>query len=253
MKAFNFRFYSTSSFKFIPKSQPIAQTELEKLNEFISKSKRLCILSGAGLSTESGIPDYRSENVGLYATSKNRPVQYSDFIKSEEMRTRYWARNYIAWPTFSSFQPNKSHLILADWEHNGKVFHHVTQNVDSLLTKAGCVRLSELHGSAFRVSCLDCDFKINRHEMQNLIEKQNKNWSAISTQIAPDSDVHLTPEQIKGFSLPLCPKCSKNRLKPDIVFFGDNVAKELVNLINEKVTHSDALLLIGTTVHVSAK
>jgi NAD-dependent deacetylase sirtuin 4 len=86
---------TAESLKYVPKSQPISKEDLEKLNEFIFKSKRLFIISGAGLSTESGIPDYRSEGVGLYATSKNRPVQYNEFLKSEQMRTRYWARNYI--------------------------------------------------------------------------------------------------------------------------------------------------------------
>ncbi len=156
----------------------------------------------------------------------------------------------IGWPIFSSFKPNRSHFILADWEHKGKVFHHVTQNVDSLLTKAGCERLSELHGSAYRVICLDCDFKISRHDMQNLIKDQNKKWFAQSDLLAPDSDVHLTEEQIKGFSLPICPKCSNKRLKPELVFFGDNVPKQLVNFINEKLSQSDAILVIGSTIQV---
>lgn len=109
---FKIRFYSTinyqnlshndknivlgvENFKYVPKCQPVATSDLERLNEFVYKSKRLFILSGAGLSTESGIPDYRSEGVGLYATSKNRPMNYSDFLKSEKLRSRYWARNYV--------------------------------------------------------------------------------------------------------------------------------------------------------------
>lgn len=140
--------------------------------------------------------------------------------------------------------------MLYEWEKRGKVYHHVTQNVDSLLTKAGCTRITELHGATSRVLCLDCDFKISRVEFQTIIRELNKDWSAVSNTIAPDSDVQLTEEQIKGFCMPRCPKCNGGRLKPDIVFFGDNVDRRIVESVNEKIAFSDALLVVGSTIQV---
>ena len=107
-------------------------------------------LTGAGISTESGIPDYRSEGVGLYARSSNRPVQYIDFVKHAHIRQRYWARNYVGWPKFGYFLPNSSHKTLSRWEDMGKLHWLVTQNVDALHYKAGSKKVTELHGSAHR-------------------------------------------------------------------------------------------------------
>ena len=136
--------------KFIPVCNDPSQADVARLQEFLDKHQRLFVLTGAGLSTESGIPDYRSEGVGLYATSPNRPVQYIDFLKKDQIRQRYWARNYIGWPRFSSFQPNRCHYILSDWERRGRIHWLVTQNVDALHFKAGSQRVTELHGSTHR-------------------------------------------------------------------------------------------------------
>lgn len=110
-------------------------------------------MTGAGISTESGIPDYRSEGVGLYARTDRRPIQHAEFIRSTTARQRYWARNFVGWPQFSSHQPNKAHLVLRDWEKLGKLHWLVTQNVDALHTKAGSQRMTELHGCTHRYSC----------------------------------------------------------------------------------------------------
>lgn len=236
--------------KFVPKHNKPSNEEILKISDFLNKSKRLLVISGAGLSTESGIPDYRSEGVGLYATSKNRPMEYQDFLKSEEKRRRYWARNYVGWPLWSSFKPNKSHLLMRKWEDIGKIHHHVTQNVDSLLTKAGCQRITELHGSSYRVACIDCGFKLTRDAMQRYIHSNNQNWNVKSTQLAPDADVQLTEEQIKGFTLPPCPQCKQNRLKPEIIFFGDSVPKPIVEYVFQKTSESDALLVLGSSLQV---
>ena len=112
---------SAQSLPFVPVSEEANAAEVERLAEFVSQSKKLFVLTGAGISTESGIPDYRSEGVGLYATSTNRPVQYMDFLKNAEIRQRYWARNYVGWPRFSSFLPNEGHKILSNWERTGKI------------------------------------------------------------------------------------------------------------------------------------
>ncbi|WAR04031.1 SIR4-like protein [Mya arenaria] len=216
-----------SSNIFVPRSEAPRQEDLDRLQEFVNCSKRLLVLTGAGLSTESGIPDYRSEGVGLYARSSNRPVQYQDFVKYPEIRQRYWARNYVGWPKFGYFLPNSCHEALAQWERVGRLHWLVTQNVDALHHKAGSRQVTELHGSGHRVMCLQCDQRMSRVEMQALIVHHNPDWKAEAGDMAPDADVQLTTQQIQGFKVPPCPKCGGD-LKPEITFFGDNVAKETV-------------------------
>ena len=123
---------------------------VQTLDDHIGKSGHLFVITGAGISTESGIRDYRSEDVGLYAISESRPIQYTDFLKSAVNRKRYWARNYVGWPEFSTREPNGGHFALAELEKLGKIHWLVTQNVDALHTKAGSQRLSELHGCSHR-------------------------------------------------------------------------------------------------------
>ncbi len=118
-----------SNLTFVPHHESVHESELEQLQELVDTSTSVLVLSGAGVSTESGIPDYRSEGVGLYARSNHRPIQHQDFMKSATMRQRYWARNFVGWPNFSSVQPNTSHMALAAWERLGKLTGIVTQNV----------------------------------------------------------------------------------------------------------------------------
>jgi NAD-dependent deacetylase sirtuin 4 len=116
---------STAHLPFVPQCSDASEEQIAQLSDFVSHSKKLFVVTGAGISTESGIPDYRSEGVGLYATSKNRPVQYTEFLKNATSRQRYWARNYVGWPRFSSFQPNESHKILSRWERERKLHWYV--------------------------------------------------------------------------------------------------------------------------------
>lgn len=122
----------------------------QELDDHIANSRNLFVITGAGISTESGIRDYRSEDVGLYAISDSRPIQYADFVNSAANRKRYWARNYVGWPEFSTREPNGGHFALAQLENLGKVHWLVTQNVDALHAKAGSQRVSELHGCSQR-------------------------------------------------------------------------------------------------------
>ncbi|CAF0827715.1 unnamed protein product [Adineta steineri] len=245
-------FFSTLASKeiYIPQYREPSADEINKLQEFISQSKRLFIISGAGISTESGIPDYRSEGVGLYARTTNRPMMYQEFLTNPKRYRMYWARNYVGWPTFSAFQPNQTHKTFANWETQNKVFWHVTQNVDSLLTKAGCELLSELHGCSARVVCVDCGYKgITREQLQEIISKDNPVWTAQSNTINPDADVYLTEEQLSDFKPPRCPQCS-GRIRPDVTFFGANVDRGLVNFIKEQLSKSDAVLVAGSSLEV---
>ncbi|GFO08611.1 NAD-dependent protein deacylase [Plakobranchus ocellatus] len=235
--------------RFIPLCSNPSASDLAKLQKFLDMHPSIFVLTGAGLSTESGIPDYRSEGVGLYATSPNRPVQYVDFLKSSQIRQRYWARNYIGWPRFSSFQPNRCHYILSDWERKGRIHWLVTQNVDALHYKAGSQRVTELHGSTHRVLCLSCNYRITRHAFQTMIDEANRNWSLdIPTVMAdrPDGDVDLDSDVIKEFVVPPCPSCG-GILKPEVTFFGDNVPKTVVHEVLEKMFQADAVLVLGSS------
>lgn len=157
---------------------------------------------GAGISTESGIPDYRSADVGLYARSKNRPIIYQQFISKPEVRLRYWARNYVGWPRFSSMLPNYTHTFLKKLENKNKLVHIITQNVDNLHTKAGSKKVLELHGTAYIVHCLECDYSINRHQFQDILLNLNPQVSISKLyNIRPDGDVELTPVRINIFTL----------------------------------------------------
>lgn len=135
---------------YVPVCPPADPNDVELLQEFLLRSQRLFVMTGAGISTESGIPDYRSEGVGLYARTDRRPIQHSEFVRSQAARRRYWARNFVGWPQFSSHKPNASHVALCNWEKAGKLHWLVTQNVDALHAKAGQHRLTELHGCTHR-------------------------------------------------------------------------------------------------------
>ncbi|XP_070151247.1 NAD-dependent protein deacylase Sirt4 isoform X4 [Polyergus mexicanus] len=210
-----FRMYK-SSLAFVPRCDPTRIEDVIRLKEFIDKHHRLCILTGAGISTESGIPDYRSAEVGLYARSNHKPVLYKEFCNSDAIRRRYWARNYIGWSRFSSLKPNVTHKILKDLEYVGKVGCIVTQNVDNLHSKAGSK------------------------------EKLNPSMIAITQMIRPDGDVELSQAQVEDFNVPACDNCG-GILKPDIIFFGDNVPRNIVQNVKNNVENSDALLILGTT------
>lgn len=135
---------------FVPASNTIDARCLQRLQGFVSRARRLFVIGGAGVSTESGIPDYRSDGVGLYARTDRRPMQHAEFVRSAKARQRYWARNFVGWPQFSSFEPNAAHWALKRWEEAGKLHWLVTQNVDALHSKAGHKGVTELHGCAHR-------------------------------------------------------------------------------------------------------
>lgn len=206
-----------------------------------------------------GIPDYRSEGVGMYARTNSRPVQHIDFLKSHAVRQRYWARNFIAWPKFYNFQPNATHKALARMEREGRCSAIVTQNVDRLHHKAGSKNIIEMHGSGYTVICIGnvgdnnvnnkCDYRIDRHEFQNYLNTMNTVVLDESDIIRPDGDVDIPLDYINNFQIPTCPKCGGN-LKPEIVFFGDNVPRERIDRIATLICSSDGLLVLGSSLLV---
>lgn len=161
------------------------------LNQFFKHHKNILVITGAGVSTESGIPDYRSEGVGLFARSTTRPIQYQEFVKHPKVRQRYWARNFVGWPSFSSVQPNQNHIILNKLENTKKVKRIITQNVDNLHRKAGSTNVIELHGTAYKVVCLSCSFYISRHDFQGVLRDLNNEIVVAPQAVRPDGDIDL--------------------------------------------------------------
>ncbi|KAE8634582.1 hypothetical protein XENTR_v10002356 [Xenopus tropicalis] len=236
--------------EFVPACPPPNPHQVEQLQDFVSQSQRLFVMTGAGISTESGIPDYRSEGVGLYSRTERRPIQHSEFVQSQAARRRYWARNFVGWPSFSSHEPNSAHVNLCKWERAGRLHWLVTQNVDALHTKAGQCRLSELHGCTHRVICLGCQTVTKRSELQERFLNLNPSWNEQAHGLAPDGDVFLTDEQVSDFQVPACTKCG-GILKPQVTFFGDTVNRGFVFSIYEQMKQADAMLIVGSSLQVS--
>ncbi|GAB0093770.1 NAD-dependent protein deacylase [Sergentomyia squamirostris] len=235
---------------FIPKHDPVAQSDIARLEDFLRDKSQILVLTGAGISTESGIPDYRSEGVGLYARTNTRPIQHPDFVKYENVRKRYWARNFVGWPRFSSIEPNAIHHSLARFERQGRILGLVTQNVDCLHTKAGSKKIIEIHGNGYIVICLSCDYSIPRHDFQDILNTMNPSMAVtIPDMLRPDGDVDIPQEAIDSFRVPSCPQCGGS-LKPRIVFFGDNVPMKSIEDIVRWNCESDGLLVLGSSLLV---
>ena len=232
--------------KYVPPHKLVTFDDVKKLESFLLNARKLFVMTGAGISTESGIRDYRSEGVGIYASTKHKPVIYADFLRSAAVRQRYWARNTAAWPLFSTFKPNIAHHYLSLLERRDKLHWLVTQNVDGLHQKAGSRKITELHGTMFNVVCLDCGRLVTRHTLQEKIRTENPDWSATLDELAPDGDVFVAEEKTRTFCAPSCDVCG-GILKPDVVFFGDTVPKRKVELVTQKLMESDSLLVIGSS------
>lgn len=241
--------YSHQTVKFVPDHQPATDQEVYRLQAFLDLYKPLLIITGAGISTESGIPDYRSENIGLYARSTSRPVQFKDFMNSEAVRKRYWARNYIGWPRFSSLQPNISHHLLTKLQKKGILHWIVTQNVDRLHHKAGSEHIIELHGTSYQVKCTNCGYNFSRYILQDILKSLNKVINFEAIEIRPDGDVELDVKFVNEFQIANCDRCN-GILKPNIVFFGENVPMDRVKNVMTKLEESKALLVLGSSLEV---
>lgn len=203
-------------------------------------------LTGAGMSTASGIPDYR----GPDGQRRVQPMQYADFLADPVNRQRYWARSYAGWEAFAAAQPNAGHLALARLEACGVVHAVITQNVDGLHQRAGSARVLDLHGSLAQVICLDCAAKEDRWQLQRRIASANPGLRATAVRIRPDGDVDLDPAQVAAFVAPRCAGCGSDRIKPDVVFFGGSVSRDLVERAYGWVDRADALLVLGSSLRV---
>jgi len=225
------------------------------LAEFITRSKRLVVLTGAGCSTESGIPDYRSPGG---AWSRHKPIYYSAFVRSADVRRFYWARSFRGWPRFESARPNAAHRALAQLESHGRVHQLITQNVDDLHQEAGSRAVVQLHGRNRVVVCLECRAESPRAEMQERLAEANAQWLACApwerlhadeADFAPDGDAEVAPNVVGGFTVPECRRCS-GPLKPAVVFFGESVPPEKVAYAMRRVDEADAMLVVGSSLAV---
>ncbi|WP_455825690.1 NAD-dependent protein deacetylase [Pseudomonas graminis] len=206
--------------------------------------RRFVVLTGAGISTSSGIPDYRdSEGV----RRGKAPMMYQEFIATPQARRRYWARAMLGWPRVRIAQPNKAHLALATLQQRQRIGGLITQNVDTLHDQAGSHDVIELHGSLHRVLCLDCQLRSARDVVQRQMEMDNPYLVQVHAVQAPDGDTLLDPSFEEHFQVPRCPNCAGERLKPDVVFFGENVAPATAARAMTAVQHADGLLVVGSS------
>ena len=207
--------------------------------------KSILVLTGAGVSTESGIPDYRGEG-----KTERHPMTFDVFMGTETARARYWARSYVGWSVIANAKPNGGHFALAQAESLGRISHIITQNVDSLHQQAGSKKVTELHGRLDKVICMSCRSLIDRLMMDSLIEEVNPSIKKdMSVEFTPDGDAEI--EATADFRIPPCPSCG-GILKPDVVFFGESVPTERVASTMDQLERADALLVAGSSLTVNS-
>lgn len=223
----------------------MAATE-HNLIDFLDRHPRLFALTGAGISTGSGIPDYRDEHG---AWKRPAPVQYADFVNRLQTRQKYWARSLVGWPWFQRARPNLCHRTLALWEDMGLIAQLVTQNVDRLHQQAGSTRVIDLHGRLDEVICLDCGARLDRPQVQRELDEANPSFNGLGAEQAPDGDADIDERDLGAFRVPECPQCG-GILKPDVVFFGETIPRHRVDHAVAELLDADALLVIGSSLMV---
>jgi NAD-dependent SIR2 family protein deacetylase len=216
------------------------------LQHFIETHPRLFVLTGAGVSTDSGIPDYRDRE-GEWKRAP--PVTLQAFMGEYSTRQRYWARSLVGWPHFVQARPNAAHLALAQLERRGQIKLLVTQNVDRLHQRAGSERVVDLHGRLDEVRCMACDWRLPRDAFQQQLIARNPAWQHLEATVAPDGDADLDGQDFARFDVPPCPRCG-GIVKPDVVFFGEGVPRERVETATQALHAADAVLVAGSSLMV---
>jgi NAD-dependent SIR2 family protein deacetylase len=216
------------------------------LCEFVRAFPRLFILSGAGVSTDSGIPGYRDAQ-GRWLRAP--PVLLEEFLGSEAVRRRYWARSMAGWPLVAGAHPNAAHRALARLEAGGRVRQLATQNVDGLHQRAGSAQIIELHGNIGRVVCLDCGADHSRDSVQRQLEAANPQRVSAAAVAAADGDADPEYQPGDRFCVPACTRCA-GVLKPGVVFFGEGVPHSRVAAALQSLAQADALLVVGSSLMV---
>lgn len=216
------------------------------LAEFVARYAPLVVLTGAGVSTASGIPDYRDAHGDW---KRSPPMSHQQFMDSHTARQRYWARALVGFRALGEARPNAAHRALARLETLGLIGGVITQNVDGLHQRAGSRQVIDLHGRADRVRCMSCDARRMRHVLHAELERRNPNWVTRAAQAAPDGDADLEAD-FTGFQVPGCSHCGHGIWKPDVVFFGDSVPQETVASAFTLLDESAALLVVGSSLMV---
>jgi NAD-dependent SIR2 family protein deacetylase len=222
------------------------RSAINSLSDFLLENDTYVVLSGAGVSTASGIPDYRDRD-GEWKQAQ--PMQFGQFKSSDIARRRYWARSFVGWQHFSRARPNNAHRALAKLESSGKVGTLVTQNVDGLHRAAGSRSVIDLHGALSKVRCMDCDAMHEREQFQKALKKANPDWHAEVFRYKPDGDSVLAESSHEDFSVPGCFVCG-GPVKPDVVMFGESVPKARVQRAMSAIDRAVALLVVGSSLMV---
>ena len=216
------------------------------LARFFADHPRVLVLTGAGISLDSGIPTYRgTRGEWLYAT----PIQEQAFLRDEHTRRRYWARSWYGWPVIRDATPNAAHRALAKLEAQGHVDMLVTQNVDGLHQRAGSVSVVDLHGRVDRARCLGCGETYSRDTVQDMLARDN-GWPSHAPQaMRPDGDMDIPEDLLTRLRLPRCVLCAGD-LRPDVVFFGGSVPQATLQTCQQSLDRADALLVVGSSLMV---
>ncbi|KAI9310267.1 Sir2 family, partial [Dichotomocladium elegans] len=228
------------------------------VNMLTKHQGKTLVMTGAGISTDSGIPDYRGDEGTYVRNPKHRPILFHELLSSELFRRRYWARAFMGWPKMKQAKPNTSHHVMAWLLEQHYIDHLITQNVDHLHRAAATntatnSNIIELHGTLYEVECLDCQTIVPREIYQHRLYARNPAFvthleSQTALKINPDGDVEL-PDQMSyaDFDIPPCRACSSRRMKPKVVFFGENIRKEVTGTAENMVRASTAMLVVGSS------
>lgn len=219
------------------------ESNRQELIDLLAEHRRWLVITGAGCSTESGIPDYRDTQG---AWKRPQPVDFDSFVSSAAVRQRYWARSMTGWRHFGQARPNAAHRALAAWEQTGGVVGVLTQNVDGLHQVAGSQAVIDLHGRIDRVACLRCQHRWPRALFQSWLLEANPEWAQLVATPAPDGDADLEGVAFHRFVVPECPRCG-GILKPDVVFFGETVPANRVAQARSCLQEADAVLVVGSS------
>ena len=228
-------------------SDTLAQVETAiALRAWLDAHRCVFVLTGAGISTGSGIPDYRGPDGNW---KRRAPITYQAFMRDPAMRARYWARSFVGWPVVERAAPNRAHAALVTLEARGRIAALVTQNVDGLHTRAGQRAVIDLHGRIDQVICMQCATRVARADIQQRLRADNPAWTGLTAAKAPDGDADLERCACDDFRAPVCAHCG-GMLKPDVVFFGENVPHERVIDAQLALAGADAMLVVGSSLMV---
>lgn len=229
-----------------PSPSPVLHDAALALRALLPPGRRWLVLTGAGCSTGSGIPDYRDLE-GQW--KRPQPVTLQAFMGSHATRQRYWARSLLGWPVMAQARPGQAHAALAQLQRRGWIEGLVTQNVDGLHTAAGSDGVIDLHGRIAAVRCMGCGAGMERAVLQAMLLERNPGWAGLSAQAAPDGDADLEGRDFSRFDVPACPHCG-GVLKPDVVFYGEGVPSQRVQAVRAMLQQAGGLLVAGSSLMV---